>query len=58
MHKAMTQNEWLSLAPGLSIGKEPQSEELVFSKSELANISASFWNDGYLFLPDLFEEDE
>ncbi|MZR29259.1 phytanoyl-CoA dioxygenase family protein [Sneathiella litorea] len=54
----MTLNEWLSLAPGLSIGKEPHSKEKAFSRSELADISASFWNDGYLFLPSLFGEDE
>jgi hypothetical protein len=50
--------DWLALVPGLSIEGKPSIEEISFSPSRLSEISAVFWEEGYISLQPLFEESE
>lgn len=58
MPEPLTAEDWLSLAPGLSIGEKVSVNEITFPRSTLTDISAAFWKEGYLSLPPLFAEDE
>lgn len=58
MPDPMTEEQWLLLAPNLSIGEKISVDEIHFSGLALADISASFWKEGYLSLPRMFTEEE
>lgn len=58
MPEPRKRDDWLALAPDLSIGGEASIEELTFSSSMLSDISTSLWEDGYLSLPPLFDPSE
>ncbi len=58
MPKPWEKEDWLALAPRLSIGADASIEEVPFPTSRLTEISDSFWEEGYLSLSPLFGEDE
>ncbi len=56
MPDSFNEQDWLSLAPELTIGGDVKVEDIALSNFELKTIAETFWAEGYMQFPRIFQE--